>query len=541
MFSKVGRFALSTLLFLPTSKQKNRQMNKIQLFKIGALLLLIFALGSCKNKEKELKSEKFAIDSLKLATFFQDYPEFKVYRPNIDTLYKKYNYRYIWYDTDGRNEFAEVLYDKARKLGYEGVAGKLPYEENFAKIFSKNKKKPDITNELLISSMYFFYADKVYEGIDPQKSKEMGWYLPRTEISFVDYLDELMDDEDLLDKDEEKQFSMYYNLRTALNKYRKIRDNGGWGKIELPENVKSIKPGDDLPAVAQLRKRLAITGDISKDNGSTKYDDDLVAAVKLWQKEHSLTEDGIVGPAVLTDLNTPVELRIKTILVNMERCRWITPNLEKNDQFIMVNIPSYTMRYMKDGKTALQSNVVVGKELNKTVIFSGQMSYLVFSPYWNIPNSILEEEIKPAIERDPNYLEKKNMEWNGERVRQKPGNDNSLGLVKFMFPNSNNIYLHDTPAKSLFNQDDRALSHGCVRVEKARDLAVKILEDDKNWNASKIDDAMNSGTETNYSLKKKIPVYIAYFTAVADKDGQVRFYDDIYSRDERLAQLLYKE
>ena len=516
-------------------------MSKLNFLKMVTILLLIVTLSACKNKEKELKSDKYAIDSLKLTEFFQEYPDFQKYKKNIDTLYQKYDHRYIWYSPDGRNEFADVLYDKARKIDFEGVASKLPYADKYETLFSKNSKKPDLTNELLISSMYFYYADKVYEGVDPKKSKQMGWYLPRAKISFVDYLDELMDDKDLLDKDEDKQFSMYYNLRTALNQYRKIRDNGGWGKIELPSDVKSIKPGDDMPAVGQLRKRLSITGDIKSDNGSTKYDDELVAAVKLWQKEHSLTEDGIVGPAVLGDLNTPVELRIKTILVNMERCRWVSPNLEKNEEFILVNIPSYTMRYIKDGKTALQSNVVVGKEMNKTVIFSGQMSYLVFSPYWNIPQSILTNEIEPGIAKDPNYLEKHNMEWVGKNVRQKPGNNNSLGLVKFMFPNSNNIYLHDTPAKGVFSRDDRALSHGCVRVEQARELAIKILEGDKNWNPTKIDEAMHSGTESSYSLKRKIPVYIAYFTAVADKNGQVRFYDDIYKRDEKLAQLLYKE
>ncbi len=543
IFLKQIGVAKATLLFLLQTETLKQilLMNKLNLLKIGTILMLLVTMTSCNKEKKALKSQSLEIDSLKLTTFFQEFPEFKDYKKDIDTLYKKYDYKYIWYDRDGRNEFAEVLYDRARKIGFEGVAGKLPYEDKFQEIFTKDKKLADVTTDLLISSMYFFYADKVFEGVDPRKSKQMGWYLPRTKISFVDYLDELMEDKDLLNKDEDKQYSMYYNLRTALNRYRKIRDNGGWAKIELPEGVKSIKPGDDLPAVAQLRKRLAITGDINSDSGGTKYDDELVAAVKLWQNEHSLQEDGIVGPAVLSDLNTPVELRIKTILVNMERCRWINPDLEKNEEYILVNIPSYTMQYIKDGKTALKSNVVVGKELNKTVIFSGQMSYLVFSPYWNVPNSILEKEIQPAIERDPNYLDKHNMEWNGKGVRQKPGNNNSLGLVKFMFPNSNNIYLHDTPAKSLFSRDDRALSHGCVRVERAKDLANKILENDKNWNPSKIDEAMNAGTESSYSLKRKIPVNIAYFTAVASANGQVRFYDDVYKRDEKLAQLLYNE
>lgn len=195
--------------------------------------------------------------------------------------------------------------------------------------------------------------------------------------------------------------------------------------------------------------------------------------------------DNLITPDLIKHLNVPVQERIKAIVVNMERCRWISTDLTKGGEYIAVNIPSYRMRYFKDNKMRLESNVVVGKEMNKTIVFSGQMSYLVFSPYWNIPKSIIEKEIKPGMAKDKNYLANHNMEWNNGRVRQKPGNKNSLGLVKFMFPNSNNIYLHDSPAKSLFNKENRAFSHGCVRVQKARDLAVAILEDDKNWTPQK--------------------------------------------------------
>src|SRR5690606_30272522 len=264
-------------------------------------------------------------------------------------------------------------------------------------------------------------------------------------------------------------------------------------------------------------------------------------AVKNWQTRNGLNPDGIVGPEMISALNVPVEQRIKTIIVNMERCRWLPNKISDLDEYIGVNIPSYGMRYVKDGKTALESKVIVGDEANKTVVFSGNMSYLVFSPYWNVPKSIVEEEIMPALEKDPDYLEKHNMEWNGKQLRQRPSDENSLGRVKFMFPNRNNIYLHDTPAKSLFRKEDRALSHGCIRVQKARDLAVKILEDDKAWTPEKIDRAMKSDEEQQYALKRKIPVYIAYFTAVADENGIVAFFEDIYKRDNRLAHLLYAE
>jgi murein L,D-transpeptidase YcbB/YkuD len=168
------------------------------------------------------------------------------------------------------------------------------------------------------------------------------------------------------------------------------------------------------------------------------------------------------------------------------------------------------------------------------------MSYIVFSPYWNVPTSILNKEIKPEIAKNPNYLSEHNMEWNNGQVRQKPGEKNSLGLVKFMFPNSNNIYLHDTPSKRLFANEARAYSHGCIRVEKPRELAIKILENDKAWTPEKIDEAMHRGKENIYVLKNKIPVYVGYFTAWVRDDGQIYFFKDVYERDERLAKLIYE-
>jgi murein L,D-transpeptidase YcbB/YkuD len=244
-------------------------------------------------------------------------------------------------------------------------------------------------------------------------------------------------------------------------------------------------------------------------------------------------------PAHIKDMNISVAQRIKTITVNMERCRWISNDITKSPEFIVVNIPAYELTYFNNGKPELRSKVVVGKALNKTVVFSAVMKFIAFSPYWNIPTSILKKEILPAIEENENYLAEHNMEWHDSYVRQKPGGDNSLGKVKFLFPNSNNIYLHDTPSKSLFNSEDRAFSHGCIRVAKPKDLANIILKNDSNWTPEKIDAAMNSDTETMYTLKNKIPVYIGYFTSWVDDKGMIHFYEDIYNRDERLASLIF--
>lgn len=507
---------------------------------IFALCVVLLLVASCKKNDGQLSTktkDRIAFDSTQVATFLSSHPEFKSFEPQFGELYKKHQYQYIWYDKDGRVDFAEVLYNRVNQLDADGVATKIPYKSEIDAIFSTDAKaQPD--NELLISAMYFFYAQKVIVGVDAKKSKSTGWFLPRDKMDYVAYLDELLRDPDKLETDTSENISQYYHLKKALQKYREIKENGGWGTIEFPEAVKMLKAGDDNPAIAQTRKRLVASGEIANDNKSSVYDSDMETAITAYRKRNNILGENLT-PMLVEHMNVPVEARIKTIIVNMERCRWIDPDVAESNELVAVNIPAYQLRYFRDGKKILESNVVVGSEANKTVVFSGQMRYLVFSPYWNIPNSIVESEIKPNMAKDKNYLAKHNMEWNGKNLRQKPGKDNSLGLIKFMFPNSNNIYLHDTPAKNLFGKDDRAQSHGCVRVEKARELAVLILDRDKNWTPQKIDEAMNAGKEKQHTLNHKIPVYIAYFTAWADENGNTAFYPDVYGRDDRLSHLLY--
>ncbi len=521
---------------------KREPMKRLTLTWLAALTLLLGA-SSCKKESAdthEHNGEDIAIDTTAYASFFKKYPDFKEYEGDIKELYRKHNH-YIWHEKKGLIEVAEVLYNRVNQLDDEGLPSKIPYRAKINELFENGGRgeRPDMESELLISSMYFFYTKKVFEGMDTSKSRQTGWFLPREKVDYVAYLDTLMQDPKAI-KGEQELFSQYFNLKKALQKYRGIQKKGGWPKIDLPERTKSLKEGDNNAAVGQLKKRLAAEGYYSGAI-DTNFDSGLTNALKAYEEKHFREYKGPVTADMIKELNIPVEQRIKTITVNMERCRWVPADIDHKDEYIAVNIPSYRLRYIKDGKLALISNVVVGKELNKTVVFSGQMSYLVFAPYWNIPPSILEKEIKPGIEKNPNYLEEHNMEWDGDRVRQKPGGQNSLGLVKFMFPNSNNIYLHDTPAKSLFNKDERAFSHGCVRVERARDLAIALTKKEKNWTPEQVDEAMHGEKETTFALKKKIPVYIIYFTAFADEKGNAAFFDDVYNRDDRLAHLLYRD
>ena len=482
-------------------------------------------------------------DSTLVAPFFAKYPKLKSLKPEVIKLYRKHNYQFLWYDRNGINEFADLLSSKINNLDQEGLKIRVPYKDKIQTIFQDydNRKESNVEVELLMSSLYFFYFNRVFKGVDVQKTQELGWYLPRKKQSYVNRLDSLLQDPSLINKRDKDLLGQYYLLKEALQKYRNIENQGGWTSIDWPKQMKSLKPGDTSDVILQIRNRLYVTGDLNTDSKKNWFDNELAAGIRHYKERNEFTVDSDLLPKHIKDMNVPVNERIKAIMVNMERCRWISPSLTKMEQYIMVNIPSYSLTYFKNGKPALESRVVVGKSLNRTVVFSGEMSEIVFSPYWNVPSSILRKEILPAIARNGNYLAQHNMEWVGDKVRQRPGPQNSLGLVKFVFPNSFSIYMHDTPSKSLFNEEQRAFSHGCVRVERARDLAVAILKDDKNWTPEKIDAAMNSGAEKTYSLKTKIPVYFGYFTAWVDRDGTIHFYNDIYGHDDRLSELLLND
>ncbi|SFE44947.1 L,D-transpeptidase family protein [Flavobacterium xueshanense] len=513
------------------------------------IFTILFTAVSCKKKsntdlpinQTSTNTIEVAFDSTQIKTFFEKYPKLKNYQGDVEKLYRKHQFHYIWFDKDGLNEFAGLLYNKVNNLTVEGIETVIPYKKKLDDIYDnpEENQKASIDTELLSSSLYFFYADKVYDGISTQKTKDLGWFLPRKRQSYVNYLDSLLINPSLINKDEKGVLKQYYLLKDVLQEYRKIEKKGGWKTIALDPNVKSYKPGDSAATISQIRTRLLITGDLSRDSKSAVYDDELATGILKFKKRSGNTINKTILPEHINYMNVPVAARIKTLMVNMERCRWISNDITKSKELIVVNIPAYELTFFRNGIPELRSKVVVGKTMHKTVIFSAPMKYIVFRPYWNVPASILKKEILPAIEKNPNYLAEHDMEWKDDYVRQKPGPENSLGLVKFLFPNSNAIYLHDTPSKSLFGKEDRAFSHGCIRVAKPKELAAMIMKNDKKWNPEKIETAMNGGEEYWYTLKNKIPVYIGYFTAWIDDDGVVHFYEDIYNKDEALATLLF--
>ena len=545
-FFAIGLFSVKLFYFYTKNSMK------IWYSFIAVMLLAVVVSCNSKADKKEGNQTKTAkavvpelkltIDSTAIADFYETYPKLKNFQEEVLSLYKNKESRQLWLDNKGVVEFGNTLYNKYKGLDNEGLKANFPYKElNFIFEGNADNKLSQVNTDLMITNLYFYYGEKVYRGFDEKTTRSLEWLLPRKKMNYQVFSDSIFQKSTINDDRKSKMFSQYYKLRDVLREYREIEKKGGWKTIEIDENYKNLKLGDSSEVIAQIRERLYITKDIKEDTKSAICDSVLIKSIKNYELHHGLSPKNIILREHIDEMNVPVSDRIKTIIANMERCRWIDPELEKGKEYLEVNIPEFKLYLIRDGKIAFTSAVVVGKAMTKTVIFSGMMNNIVFSPYWNVPTSIINKEIKPGMAKNKNYLKEKNLEWNNGAVRQLPGKNNSLGLVKFLFPNSSNIYLHDTPSKSLFERESRAFSHGCVRVAKPRELAIELLKQDPSWTPARIDKAMHAGKESWYTLKNKIPVYIGYFTAWVDRDGNMNFYKDIYQRDESLIKLLTEE
>ncbi|HET7715498.1 MAG TPA: L,D-transpeptidase family protein [Bauldia sp.] len=346
----------------------------------------------------------------------------------------------------------------------------------------------------------------------------------------------------------------YADLRAALADYRALAAAGGWPTVPLGE---SLKPGMTDPRVPALRARLAVTdgADLAAPPGSELvYDDALAAVVKAFQARHGLDVDGIVGKATIVALNVPVETRVRDIVLSMERWRWMPPDLGRNH--LIVNIAGFELKRIADGRVEERMNVVVGRPYNKTPVFSDAVRYLEFNPYWNVPHGIAVKEELPKLKQNPAARAAAGFEavrgsevypvtaidWNRYgpgnfpfQLRQKPGPGNALGRVKFMFPNRFDVYLHDTPARSLFDKAERAFSHGCIRLARPLDLAVQVLAVGgvPGWDMARIEAVVTTRQRTVVNLAEPLTVHITYFTAWVDR-GIPNFRADIYGQDQKL-------
>ncbi len=327
----------------------------------------------------------------------------------------------------------------------------------------------------------------------------------------------------------------YRRLKQALAAYRQIAQSGGWEAVAAGA---TLRRGDQGVRVRQLSKRLAITRDLAAPAMSDFFDDQVEGAVRQFQHRHGLAADGIVGRATLRALNVPVERRIESMVLSLERWRWLPPSL--GDRYALINIAAFSLEVLEKECAVLSMRIVVGKDQQRTPIFSSRITEVVFSPYWNVPESIAVTELLPFERRHPGYLADQRIEIlpNG-RLRQKPGPWNALGGVKFVIPNAYRVFLHDTPARVLFERSQRAFSHGCIRLEKAIELAAYLLRENPAWTPPRIVEAAEAGVEKSISLSNPLPVHMLYWTAWVDADGAMQFRDDIYGRDRALAAAMF--
>ncbi len=392
--------------------------------------------------------------------------------------------------------------------------------------------------ELQITGHFYEYAHYAYGGrIDPW---ELQWHIPRKKINAMALLDTIISHEGKNIEELEPLNVSYRALKKELLRYYDIEKEGGWEILDM--NRKKYSMHDTGSFIPKIKLRLMKTGDLPNIDTSDLFNTNLVEAVKAVQRRYGLKADGVIRNNLVQNLNIPVKNRIEQMLINLERMRWLPK--EPHGNRIVANIPEYKLHIFKDGEQVFDMNIVVGQEGHRTVVFTDKLEYIVFSPYWNVPRSIVRNEILPALNRDPNYLHRNNMERTGFSnglpvIRQKPGGKNALGRVKFIFPNSYSIYFHDTPAKSLFNKQKRAFSHGCVRLSEPRKLAEYLLRDNKYWTSGNIQKAMYSGKEKWVKLEEPIPVALFYFTAWVDNEGALNFREDIYGRDKKMADRLF--
>jgi murein L,D-transpeptidase YcbB/YkuD len=466
------------------------------------------------------------------------------------------NYKPLWVRDNGPKSKARDVLEVFRNAGKMGLN---PNNYRIAQIerMMEAKTPRELAElELLLSRAFIDFGRDINRGVVLPNEASRENAITSKETGALNLIDGAENADVIADyvRTLEPQTPEYQRLKGALATYRDIAQKGGFPVI--PKGA-ALKPGMKDKRVPLIRQYLLLTGDLpaGADQASETYDPDLVAGVKWFQFRHGLTDDGILATTTFEAMGVPVVSRIRQIELNLERRRWMGDDL--GSYYILVNVADQELKVVKDGKTIHTARVVVGKPFTRTPVFSEKMKYVVLNPYWNVPPNIANGEYLPKLKRNPGVLGKDNIRifnasgnqvdpysvnWSALNrmpfsLRQDSGAKNALGKVKFMFPNRFNVYLHDTPSKSLFAKDLRIFSHGCMRVQNPLDLAQLILADE-GWSRERIDAAVAKGGERIINLKVQIPVHVTYLTAWVNKDGAINFRRDPYKRDEQLAEAL---
>jgi murein L,D-transpeptidase YcbB/YkuD len=501
------------------------------------------------------------------------WPNFTDYRTWLQKFYEPAAYAPAWVQSSQPTPQALALievFKDAWKKGLDPEAYDAPrWQERIQALKSSSKTRTVARFDVALTVSTMRYVSDLHIGrINPQHFK-FGLSIEQKKYDLAQLLrDRIVSASNLTEalSGVEPPFPGYRRTEQALASYiERARSDDG---EKLPAVAKPIDPGQPYAGVPRLTRLLRLVGDLPSDAtlpaDSPTYAGPLVDAVKRFQRRHGLDADGRLGPGTIKQLNVPLQDRVLQLQLTLERWRWLPSEFSAPP--IIVNIPDFQLRTMdENNNVTMMMRVVVGKAMRtQTPVFSRDMTYVVLRPYWNVPPSILRSEIVPAITRDRSYLARKRYEvatYDGKvvtdgdvsdevlaqlragrlMVRQRPGPSNALGLVKLMFPNEYNVYLHSTPSQELFSRTRRDFSHGCIRVEKPAELAAWTLRNNPGWTLDRVQQAMQNGKDdVTVSLAKKVPVFIVYGTALAYENGEVHFTDDIYGHDATLAATLAK-
>lgn len=489
------------------------------------------------------------LDPLDLPAFLARHPEYRADSAQMAGFYARRGRQFAWFIGDSLSAGAEAFIalagaaDSADGDGLGAFGRRLVELHDEAAEEGRSIHLCDscaTETELRLTGEFLRFAAHSYGGLVRRDLRELNWYIPRAKKDLARLMDSLAAGTMDLAAWEpvHPQFRL---LRDAIPRLRAVAGHP-WPPLELPRDG-TLARGDSADAVRVIRGRLHRLGDLGADDGSAAFDSALASAVERFQERHGLAADGIVGPATARALDVPPAERLRTILVNIERLRWMPERQPPNA--LIVNIPEFRLHVFEEAREVMTMPIVVGAHATRTVIFTGTLTSMVLSPSWTVPWSITRKEILPALRRDSTYLARNGMEVIGGTaarpvIRQRPGAENPLGRVKFVFPNSFDIYMHDTPAKGLFEQDRRAFSHGCIRLGEARLLTEYLLRDARDWPGERIDAVMLGEVETTVRVPTPRPVLVVYFTAWVDAAGRLQFRDDIYGHDRRLAAELFR-
>jgi murein L,D-transpeptidase YcbB/YkuD len=494
------------------------------------------------------------LESTTLPAELRDQPERKRAWDDMHHFYERRLWQPTWANAGGPLPLAKEFLETIPAVAPEGIDPRRYRQEDLARRVEALRRvesfdDPQAQRQLVDTDIHLTYAlmtlaEHLAAGRLQPKSLNIGWYTKPRNVDLPDLLAAVADHPEKLRPTLlglAPPHPEYARLRAAVAAYREQAAKGEWPQV--PPGP-PLQRGAADARVGLLRARLAATGDLPAEAAGGRGADDAqqpplfdqatAQAVQRFQARHGLPPTGVVDEATLAALDVTIGVRIRQMELNMERWRWMPADL--GERHIEVNVPEFVLRVMEGDRAVLAMRVVVGKEQSRTPVFSDKMTYVELNPYWNIPPSILHDEILPALARDPGYLASHDMEvvsGEGEemRVRQRPGPQNPLGRIKFMFPNDFDVYLHDTPAGHLFNQSERTFSHGCIRIERPMDLADYLLRGDPKWDRAAVEAAIAAGEQRQITLRRPIPVHILYWTAWVEKDGRVQFREDVYGHD----------